>query len=450
MNILHYSLGIYPDRQGGLVRYSTDLAIEQARKNNVYYLVPGKLGLIDKRVRIVKGKNYRSVKVFIIENALPIPLFAGIKDIDLYTKRIDKTVYVKFLNNNGIEVIHIHTLMGLHIEFLVAAKELGIPVFMTTHDFFGICPITTLFREGQVCENCCIDNRCFDCSLHAHSYFKLAVGQSRLYKTLKNKALVSKIRENVLGEESFEISDKRRVNPSIFPDYLKLNQYYTECFSMISCFLFNSNQTKEIYESHLGKLTGETHLLMLPSIKDQRRLRTFLSDGILHIGFMGECKEFKGYFLLLEAIEELKEEGYSIELDVYNSNVRENGVVVKKGAYTADHLGDIYDYLDVVVVPSIWYETLSFIAIEALYGGMPCVISNHVGAKELFNNGKNGFIVRAGNKESIKKIMRDLLDNPNKLSEVNQNIVNNININDFKAHCEKLVYNYNHYINDNS
>lgn len=42
MNILQYSLGLFPDRQGGLVRYSTDLAVEQAKENKVYYLMPGK------------------------------------------------------------------------------------------------------------------------------------------------------------------------------------------------------------------------------------------------------------------------------------------------------------------------------------------------------------------------------------------------------------------------
>ncbi|MDO4757141.1 MAG: hypothetical protein Q4A54_12390, partial [Parabacteroides sp.] len=359
MNILHYSLGIYPDRQGGLVRYSTDLAIQQAKENNVYYLVPGKLGIIDKKVRVVKGEDYKGLKVFKIDNALPIPLFAGIKDIDLYTRQIDQTIFERFFRENRVDVVHIHSLMGLHKEFLLAAQKMGIPVFMTTHDFFGICPITTLYRDGDVCNNKCVDNRCFECSQFAHGYYKLAIGQSTIYKKLKNTALVASMRKDALADTASEITSASDENAQ---DYSRLDAYYRDCFSLISCFLFNSKQTREVFEERLGALPGEVIPLLLPTIRDNRRKREFFKDGILHIGYMGECKDFKGFFLLEEAVKELASEGYKIELDVFNESANEGKAVVRKGKYTADQLDEIYNSLDLIAVPSIWHETLSFIA----------------------------------------------------------------------------------------
>ena len=48
----------------------------------------GKFGLVDKRVRIVKGFNHKLLHIYNVDNALPITLFAGIKDIDMSTKRL--------------------------------------------------------------------------------------------------------------------------------------------------------------------------------------------------------------------------------------------------------------------------------------------------------------------------------------------------------------------------
>ena len=445
MNILHYSLGIYPDRQGGLVRYSTDIAIEQAKENNVYYLVPGKLGIIDKKVRIVKKNAYKRLKVFKIENALPIPLFAGIKDIDLYTKQIDKTVFVRFLKENDVDVMHIHSLMGLYKEFLLAAKELNIPVFMTTHDFFGLCPITTLYRDGNVCNNRCIDKRCFECSQFAHGYYKLAIGQSALYKKLKNTPFVANMRKDALADKS---NDTKDTLIETAPDYNRLNSYYRECFSLIDYYLFNSNQTREVYESRLGKMHGEVVSLLLPTINDIRKKRGFLKDGILHIGYMGECKDFKGYFLLEASVKELISEGFKVELDVFNESVNESKGVVKRGKYTADQLDGIYDSLDIIAVPSIWYETLSFIAIEAIAAGIPCMVSDHVGAKDYIKDRETGFIVEAGNREDIKNCITCLL-NIQVLEKVNSAALDEPWDFNFNNHCMTVQEKYHGYIGKN-
>lgn len=431
MNILHYSLGLYPDRQGGLVRYSTDLAIEQAKENNVFYLMPGKLGIIDRRVKIVCSKEYGNLEVYKIDNALPIPLFAGIKDIDLYTKDIDDDVFKMFLKVKNIDIIHVHSLMGLHMEFLKAAKYLNIPIIMTTHDFFGLCPITNLYRDGDVCKNKCINQRCFDCSQFAHGYLKLAIGQSTLYKKLKNTAFVGNMRKEALADTS---SETKEASTIMAPDFSRLDEYYKESFSLIDYFLFNSDQTRKVFESRLGNQPGDVIPLLLPTIKDNRRKRNFLKDEILHIGYMGECKDFKGYFLLEEVVKELASEGYNIELDVYNENVSDSLAVVRKGKYTTDKLNAIYDSLDVIAVPSIWFETLSFVTIEAVAAGMPCIVSDHVGAKDYIRDGDTGFIVKAGDREMLRDCIINRI-NRGKLYEINSSLIEEPLDFNFANHC---------------
>lgn len=441
MNILHYSIGIYPDRSGGLVRYSTDLALEHSRDHQVYYLIPGKLGIVDKRVRIVEDGREKSVTVFRIQNALPVPIYSGIRNVDLYTRHVPKRIYADFLSRLQIDILFVHSFMGLHVELLQAAREKGIRVVMITHDFFGICPVTTLFRNGKICENTSIDVRCSGCSCHAHSYFALAVGQSRIYKRLKKTIGIAGLRNRTLLKDGSDEDALPKSEPSTAcaGQYRKLNDYYMSCYQNIDCFIFNSKQTREIFEKRLGKCDGMVIPLLHREITDRRRTRRFLQDGVLHVGFMGESTDFKGFEIVRTAIRDIHIEGCPIELDVYNDNVTEDELVKRKGKYSFDDLEKIYESLDIIVVPSIWYETLSFVVIEAISAGMPCLVSEHVGARELIEDHRTGFIVRAGNIEDISSVLRDIISKKISLEEINRNILEQSFHFGFQEHCKAIL-----------
>ena len=71
--------------------------------------------------------------------------------------------FYDFLKKKNINIIHIHTLMGLPKEFISAAKNLGIKVIYTSHDYFGLCPKLGFIYNGQICNN---DNyeKCIACN----------------------------------------------------------------------------------------------------------------------------------------------------------------------------------------------------------------------------------------------------------------------------------------------
>lgn len=43
--------------------------------------------------------------------------------------------------------------MGLNKEWIDACKSLKIKTVFTTHDYFGICPKVTLYKNGDVCDS---------------------------------------------------------------------------------------------------------------------------------------------------------------------------------------------------------------------------------------------------------------------------------------------------------
>lgn len=187
MRILHYFLGFPPYRTGGLTKYAYDLMCSQAKNGDkVVALWPGEMKLLCHKPRIVKRKTICNVDSFELINPLPVPLDEGIIETAKFMEGCDSAVYREFLLQIKVDVIHIHTLMGIHKEFLQAANRLKIRIVFTTHDYFGICPKVTLFRNNGTCES---DHNCEDCvkcNVHALSMNQIWLLQSHLYRCTKD------------------------------------------------------------------------------------------------------------------------------------------------------------------------------------------------------------------------------------------------------------------------
>ena len=124
MNILHYSLGFPPYRTGGLTKFCMDLMKEQVQEGDqVSLLWPGEIQLFGKRTKIQKNRSVDGIANFEVINPTPVSYDEGIVDIPAFVDEGDLKVYEQFLQFVHPEVIHIHTLMGLHKNLLVAAKK---------------------------------------------------------------------------------------------------------------------------------------------------------------------------------------------------------------------------------------------------------------------------------------------------------------------------------------
>jgi len=55
--------------------------------------------------------------------------------------------------------------------------------------------------------------------------------------------------------------------------------------------------------------------------------------------------------------------------------------------YTYAELEMIFDKTDLLIVPSVWYETFGFQVLEALSYGVPVLVSGNVGAQDILADG---------------------------------------------------------------
>ena len=298
MKILHYSLGLPPYRSGGLTKYMLDLMEEQVSQNEeVFLLYPGKIKIFDKNVNIVKNKEYKGIKVYEIINPLPVSLLDGIKDIKAYTKKIERKIYEKFLNEIQPDVRHIHSLMGIHEEFFQIAKKMKIKIVFTSHDYFGICPRSKFCNyKNEVCQKYS-NQDCSICCKNALSNKKILIMQSHIYKKLKDSFIVKKIRKREKENRTFDDDTEVQII-----DYKSLMDYYKKIFSYFDVFIFNSELAKKKYIENLDINNYTVIPITHKNIQDRRVEKQYNSEN-LKIGFMSPQIEEKGYSILLEVLD---------------------------------------------------------------------------------------------------------------------------------------------------
>lgn len=378
MRILHYTIGFAPERTGGLVGYATDLMEEQVKQGyDVYALYPANQFWFGRRIKIKKASMIQGVKRYRLFNSLPMALFGGIASPDEFMQSCDPSMYLEFLKELKPDVIHIHSLIGLHKEFLEVAKELGVKTVYTTHDYYGLAPLPSFYYNGVSFDEKNNNLSWNIMSADALSTKKLRIFQSSFYPTVRK--WMKKMNKNPKHKPYQEISlIKEKV------DYSKLRNYYADIFSLVDTFHFNSCLAKSIYENNLPfKLNGEVISITNKRIKQHAHLIQNKSKQV--VAFIGPDEDYKGYFEFLDYVSGLNREKYEIVTYGHVPNQYAPSYIIQKGRFSQDELDAVYNNIDILIVPSKWKESFGLVVLEALSYGVNVYVSKNIGAKDLLD-----------------------------------------------------------------
>lgn len=449
MKILHYTLGLPPYRSGGLTKYSTDLIIKQVSDSHrVSVLFPGQLTL-SRKTSINISNGFLGAKVYEIINPLPVSLLGGIVDPMKYMKKVySEDVYYTFLTDVKPDIIHIHTLMGIHKAFFIAAKQLKIKMVFSTHDYFGICPKVNLIDyNGEICTDNEKGNKCVTCNQNAYSLPLIYLMQSKTYRLLKDNTMIKKLRKDKKKKIKMEDSPLhlKKEDHELAYKFNELIEYYHSMLQLIDYFHFNSENTKKEYERYVN-VTGAVVSITHNDIKDNRKIRQYDKDKPLRISYLGPVDLYKGFPLLRQSLNKLLDSSqHEWELNVYGNSVdltlneREVSHMKFHGRYQHNELDSIFTNTDLLVIPSVWKETFGFIGLEALSYGVPILLSSYVGCKDIIEDRKTGWVFKPEIQELANLIEiiimdRSILENinrqicfsglPNTLDEHVKNIEN--------------------------
>lgn len=421
MKILHYSLGFPPYRTGGLTKFCMDLMKQQEKDGHeVSLLWPGEMQILGNKTKIKKHRSVDGIDSYEVINPTPVSYDEGIAKFDAFMIPGDRETYRRLFDELQPSVIHIHTLMGLHKSFLEEANEKGIRLVFTTHDFFPICPKVTMFRHGQVCS--CIEScgECGSCNCTALSLRKIQILQSPLYRSLKDNVLVRKLRKQHRDDY---LSDNvtQEIQIGAPENYKRLREYYFSMLKMMDVVHYNSIVTKAAYEKEFQFPNSVVIPISHGDIKDRRKRREYNSE-VLRIRYLGPQSAAKGWFLLRDALDLLWKRRKDFVLDVHFNPTVSAPYIRSHGRYNYEELEQVFAETDVLVCPSIWYETFGYTVLEALSFGVPVIVSDHVGAKDILANG-TGIVIDHINPDKLCNVLSEI--SKEQLSKMNECICDN-------------------------
>jgi glycosyltransferase involved in cell wall biosynthesis len=161
----------------------------------------------------------------------------------------------------------------------------------------------------------------------------------------------------------------------------------------------------------------DTHLFH-PARRDPAFFEKFgATNGQVRLLYVGRVSREKDLDLLAEAYRRLREEGLSIQLCVvghgpYSREFSESlPEALFTGYLTGKELATAYASADIFVFPSTT-DTFGNVIIEAQASGVPVIVSDSGGPKELVENDRNGLITKSHDVEDLTRAIRELVADP--------------------------------------
>jgi len=162
--------------------------------------------------------------------------------------------------------------------------------------------------------------------------------------------------------------------------------------------------------------------------KESIRHRYGINDEMVFIT-VASISSRKGHEYLIDALGILKAKGHRFKFFLAGDGPLKDAIYKKcedcgllSDVIFLGNIDNVADYLnasDVFVLPSI-FEGLPLVLMEAMFMGLPCVVTDVGANRELIINGVNGIIVPPADKDKLAQAMSFYFENRDKISEFGQ------------------------------
>lgn len=168
----------------------------------------------------------------------------------------------------------------------------------------------------------------------------------------------------------------------------------------------------------------------IPDTNDFKK-KTLVKNEIPQFLFLSNLIESKGVYILLEALNLLKNQGLKFHCSLVGG---EGDITLQELNYkiTVLNLSDSVTYLgkkygndkyeifkssNLFIFPTHYHnECFPLVLLEAMMFGLPVISTNEGGILDIVKNGETGFIVDKQNPEKLAEKLKHFIDNPEKVS----------------------------------
>jgi len=342
-------------------------------------------------------------------------------------KRID-TIFSDVLDEFRPDIVHCQHLMNLSANIIQITKERGIPVVVTLHEFWMMCPFggQRLRPDLSICRNI-HSFRCAECVLiqrgilpnrYHNSLFPCAQGESNRLSVQRDSSarrLLRRLRQTVLYT--------RRILKRT--EYLRAMLAQADLLVAPSPFLRNEFLRWGVSPERIIFSDYGHHANLSRGFQ-----RTPSSQ--VRFAYIGTIVPHKGVHVLVEAFNKIEHPNASLR--IYGDMTRfpqygrhvitlaRNPNISFCGEFDSADVKEIFENIDVLIVPSLWYENSPLTIHEAFLTRTPVIASNHGGMADLVKHMQNGLLFEVGNPDELAQTISSLVEQPGLLEKLRAGI----------------------------
>lgn len=368
MKILKVIHGFPPDYMAGSEVYSYHLVKELINQNIETFVFTRVENEFDDNYKVYNEK-FEDINIQRVNK----PKRDYLYEEKFYDDRMDK-IFKEYLLKIEPDIVHFGHLSHLSTNLIKIVKEFNIPIVYTIHDFWLFCIKGQMINQnGMICENPSIEN-CTQCSSYV-------VNTEEVERSTKHmKKIIDLI--DIFISPSHTLKDFF-INQGVNKEKIKYLKY-------------GFNTKKIIYNKKL-----------------------FTRDSKINFGFMGRVIPTKGIKVLVDTFKKLPNEKLSIygSIGVQKRFLETNNIIFK-GSYDNNNINEVLNDIDVLIVPSTWYENAPLVIQEAFLAGIPVITSDIGGMAELVKDKVNGFTFKVGSSEELMTLIKKISTNPEILNNL--------------------------------
>ncbi len=287
------------------------------------------------------------------------------------------------------DVMHCHNLFPLFSTSVYdAAREAGVPVVQTLHNFRMKCANGLLMREGQICERCvgktfphsCVRLRCYQGSAIGSAAAAASITLNHLRQTYQQKVDIFVALSAFCRSKFLEFglpADKVLIKPN---------------------FLDPSLETAVCVEEgrQAAAAAEREHFLFAGRVSPEKGLSTLLA----------------AWKLLPEPRPLLKIVGDGREAEHLRVATTEGLPIEWLGRLPQQQVRSLMRRAAAVVVPSVWYEGFPLVAVEAFAAGTPVIASDIGSLSEIVGRDGAGLLVKPRDPADLARALRSFIEHP--------------------------------------
>ena len=314
------------------------------------------------------------------------------------------------INRTRPDLIHIQHLMGQPAALFKIIGRRRIPYVITLHDFWWVCANAQLLTNYSqtLCDGPRLYLNCARCTLARGGYPQLLPALPILAPPL---AWRNYLLRQILG------AAERLIAPTEF-----VRQWYIA---------HGAPSDKTITIPHGLPLAG---LISRPPGPVRKPFR---------LAYIGGLSFQKGVHVLLEAFAGLEDD---VELWVVGDETAEPEYVTQLRGLASDRVrflgklnrAEVWKILaqvEVLVVPSLWFETFTFVISEAFAAGVPVIASRLGPLKDRIEDGVDGLLVPPGDPLALRRALQRLIRDQDLLPKLQAGIKP---VDDIETHTTKI------------